>query len=159
MASLPARRGTSLLSPEAANRSLVNWGEEVVSVLQEDPLVPGGLHFDAIQKRLALRGYERKWFELRTPLKTLLKRGVTRRTLVTLESDTAFIEAVRQKYKVAEERRREERRQREAQAPRPRMRSPFPHSPGRRFLSAKTPPGKQKQKRSGGASAKGSCHK
>ena len=64
VASLPARRGTSLLSPEAANRSLVNWGEEVVSVLQEDPLVPG-LHFDAIQKRLALQGYERKWFELR----------------------------------------------------------------------------------------------
>ena len=109
VATLPPRRSSSLLPPEvASSRSLINWSEEVAFVLQKDPPIPGGLNFDCIQKRLAVRGHNRKWFEMRAPLKTLLKRGVTRRTLVTLESDGDFLEGIRARWEVEKERLRQE---------------------------------------------------
>lgn len=50
---------------------------------------PVGLTFVDVQQRLLAKGLERRWFELRAPLRSVLRRGEARRTLVESASGDA----------------------------------------------------------------------
>jgi hypothetical protein len=52
---------------------------------------PVGLTFVDVQQRLLSKGLERRWFELRAPLRSVLRRGEARRTLVDCENDAQLV--------------------------------------------------------------------
>ena len=93
-ADIASRRATlTQMGGAGRKEESVSWPTEVLAVLGASP--GPGLGFSAIQAALGERGLERRWFELRAPLKNLLKRGAARRALVATDTDASVAEKAR----------------------------------------------------------------